>query len=579
MADCIQDRISELLLQFAPAFMQDQENLSELAGAVRWFSVPGGNTLFKRGEPSDAVYVVLSGVLAVTREDGAGAEQVIGRLGPGEIVGEMGCIMGEPRFATVSALRASELLSISWADVGQTAQKNPHILMSICRTLVQRLARSQEPRAPAYRPRTFTLVPRSEGLDLRLFGEHLKNAFASVGNTILATREKCQNMTAGELFRLEVSHDYVVYVAERDSESWSKLCLRQADAILLVADGGSLVREAPEDHLALNPNIPRILLLNWQSGAQPTRTAEWIRVTGASRHFHIRQPSDLGRVARLLAGRGFGLVLSGGGARGAAHLGVARALSENGIHLDVIMGTSIGGLVGAALALEWPYSSLFEKARDFCKSNPLFDITIPRLSLMAGRNVRKSFRRWFGDLQIEDTPIPFSCVSTNLNIGELSIHRTGSLQTWTTASSAVPGVFPPVVVDGIVHVDGGVLNNMPSDLIRVSGAGFVVGVDLTDTAAAADSNISFPWPSGARLNILELLLRVGCIGDEARSAIRRKDCDVLIAPPLSPFGLLSFASFEQIIEIGYRSTLEKLPALTFEMPTDRPEAAVMLLGG
>ncbi len=136
-----------------------------------------------------------------------------------------------------------------------------------------------------------------------------------------------------------------------------------------------------------------------------------------------------------------------------------------------------------------------------------------------------------------------------------------------------------MIEDGIVHVDGGVLNNMPSDLIREHGAGFVVGVDLADAAAAAVAGKPFPWPSGPRLNILELLARVGCIGDEQRSAMRRKDCDVLIAPPLSNVGLLNFASFESTIEIGYRATIEKLPALTGKTPADRPQPAVMLPGG
>jgi NTE family protein len=265
-------------------------------------------------------------------------------------------------------------------------------------------------------------------------------------------------------------------------------------------------------------------------------------------------------MARLLTGRGNGLVLSGGGARGMAHIGVARALHEHGFDIDVVMGTSIGALVGAAIALEWDILSLVGKAARFCRANQLFEITIPRLSLLAGRNVRTSLARWFGDLQIEDTPIPYSCVSTNLNTATLAVHQAGSLQLWTRASAAVPGVFPPVVVGETVHVDGGVLNNMPSDLIRETGAGFVLGVDVGAGATPPQQDINL-LSSRVPLNILELLIRVGCLGDDARWALRRKQCDVLIVPPLSKFGLLNFKAYQEIIELGYRAALESLTLL------------------
>jgi len=160
-------------------------------------------------------------------------------------------------------------------------------------------------------------------------------------------------------------------------------------------------------------------------------------------------------------------------------------------------------------------------------------------------------QRWFADLNIEDTPIPYSCVSTNLNSAEVVIHRLGSLQTWVKASAAVPGVFPPVLQKDIVHVDGGVLNNMPTDLIRSTGAGFVVGVDVSGLSGRSN-----------QLNILELLTRVGSIGDEAQADLRRKQCDVLISPDLTNIGLLNFSAYEQAIEAGYTATVKVLDQIS-----------------
>jgi NTE family protein len=571
----------EMLRRFAPAFAPDEDNIPAIADAARWLCVPGGSTLFEKGEPSDTIYFVLSGLLGVWIGPGDSTEKMVRRLGPGEMLGEMGCITGEPRSATVRALRSTELIAIAWADIERIATKDPAILLSFCRTVIQRLVQSEQGRTPTFRPRSFALASAGEGIDLRAVGERFKEALGQIGRTFLVTRAECQNMTGDQLFQLETTHEHIIYVAEQDNPAWSKLCLGQADTILMVAKGeGSPTTKADPKDL-VRPGIPSALILVWDRDIQPAKTAQWIKAIGAQRHFHVRGASDMRRMSRLLTGRAFGLVLSGGGARGLAHIGIARALKENGIDIDLVMGTSIGALIGAGVALEWDTPHLLERAHQFCRANQLFEITIPRLSLLAGRNVRGSLLRWFGDLQIEDTPIPYSCVSTNLNEAKVAVHQAGSLQLWIRASAAVPGVFPPVVVGDIVHVDGGVLNNMPSDLIRDSGAGFVLGADVgagavpPEVEAAANVAVSQAEASAPTLtpdaacvlsprmplNILELLIRVGCLGDEARWGLRRKQCDVLIVPPLSSYGLLNFKAYQQIIEIGYRAALQNLPLI------------------
>ena len=575
-ADSIYDETVAMLRRFAPAFLPEQDNIPQIANAARRVCLAGGSTLFHKGEPSDTIYFVLSGLFGVCIETAGGAEKMVRRLGPGEILGEMGCITGEPRSATVRALRSSELLAISWSDIEHIARKDPHILLSFCRTLVQRLSQAQteQGRAPSFRPHSFALIAISDGVDLRSFGERFKAALGLVGSTFLVTRDECQGMTTGELFQLETTHEHVVYVAEQDGQTWPKLCLSQADVILMVARADRPPQPILDTKEVARPGIPLALMLVWDSDIQPAKASEWIKATGASRHFHIRGSPDMRRATRLLTGRGLGLVLSGGGARGAAHIGVARALHEHGIDIDVVMGTSIGALIGAGIALEWDPAYMTEKAHKFCQAYQFLEITFPRLSLLAGRNIRRSVRRWFGNLQIEDTPIPYSCVSTNLSTAQAIVHQSGSLQVWTRASAAVPGVFPPVVVDGVVHVDGGVLNNMPSDLIRHSGAGFVLGVDVGQGAIPAEIDMSGSLSSRMPLNILELLIRVGCVGDEARWGLRRQQCDVLIIPPLAKYGLLKFRAYQQILEIGYRSALEVLPALAARKAERVSEAPV-----
>ncbi len=566
--DSIQDHLVSILRRAAPALAHGSGSAELLADAARWLSVPGGNVLLRKGDPSDTIFIVVSGLLGVVLNTPGGDERVISRLGAGEVVGEMGCITGEPRTATVRALRSSEILEIAWSDIERIARRDPGILLSICRTVVTRMARAQEGRLPTFQPSTFAIVKVGEGADERQFAERFREALATFGDTVLMTREAGQGTTADDLNRIEQSHKYVVYLTDRNSPSWTGRCVRQADAVVAFASGAQPPQPLLHTENAIGPDIPIVLVLDWAANAQPSNTAAWTKATGASRHYHVRDPRHVRRVVRLMTGNGFGLVLSGGGARGLAHLGVAQALRENGIAIDAVVGTSIGAIIGSGIALEWERELMHEKIFEFIRVSPLRDITIPRTSILAGRNIRRSLLRWFGDLQIEDMPTPYSCISTNLTDGVLAVHKSGDLKTWLRASAALPGIFPPVEVNGQLHVDGGVLNNMPADKMRETGVGFVLGIDIgADAVPEATEIATSPLNTvQTKLNLLELLVRVGSIGDGALASTRRKHCDVLIVPDVRTVGLLNFKAYERTIEAGFRATVARMAAISKATP-------------
>ena len=566
-SDRVHERLVSMLRRFAPTLAREDSAAELLAGAATWISLPGGNVLFDEGVPSDSIYIIVSGLLGVVAKANGGKEYMVGRLGPGEIVGEMGCIAGQPRSATVLGLRSSEILKIEWTDVVRISRQDPRILLSICQTVVERFGRKEEGRAPRFHPSTFAVVGIGEGVDGRRFAGRFRDALSSLGDAFLATREEHQNATLGEINEIEQAHDYLVYLADRSNAAWTSQCIRQSDIVIAVGRGSDPPHPVESGAKSIGPNTPVILVLHWDANVQPTNTVNWIKATGASRHFHVRGKGHVRRIARLLSGKGLGLVLSGGGARGLAHIGVLKALREHGIQVDIVMGTSIGALIGAGIALEWDVELIVEKIRGFVSVSPLVEITIPRTSILSGRKIRNSFNTWFQDLQIEDMPVPYSCVSANLNTGEVAVHDSGHLKTWIRASAAVPGVFPPVIADGVMYVDGGVLNNMPTDLIREFGAGFVVGVDVagalgSTTAADGSGGVGV---SGVGLNLLELLTRVGSIGDGARAITRRKECDVLIVPKMSNIGLLNFKAYQRAIDAGYNATLEVISEISHEL--------------
>ena len=286
---------------------------------------------------------------------------------------------------------------------------------------------------------------------------------------------------------LEWTHDLVVYLARIVGLSpWTRLCLRQADHLLLLRFASRC------DQLALEPAMLELLqriaprrmdlaLVQSEGAALPLRSAAALALGHADR---VGMPcaTELAgrqeRLARLIMSKAVGLVLSGGGARGFAHVGVVRALREAGIPLDLVAGTSMGAIVAACLAVEWDDIELTKRLRRaFVEANPLRDYTLPFVALVRGRVMTSLLRDAFGDARIEDLWRPF-CLLTNLSSGRAVVHREGPLWRALRASAAIPGVLPPLIEAGEALVDGGVINNLPVDVVRGLGCGPVIAVDV-----------------------------------------------------------------------------------------------------
>ena len=166
--------------------------------------------------------------------------------------------------------------------------------------------------------------------------------------------------------------------------------------------------------------------------------------------------------ARRLVGRSVGLVLSGGGARAFAHLGVIEELVEAGIKIDRVGAVSLGSVVGAGFAAGRSPAEISELFRaGFLDVNPTGDYTIPVFSMIRGARTRSLLEGYLGERRIEELHRRFFCVSCDLVGREAVVHRVGRMRDAVLASLSIPGVFPPVVTpDGRLLVDGGVLDNL-----------------------------------------------------------------------------------------------------------------------
>jgi len=172
--------------------------------------------------------------------------------------------------------------------------------------------------------------------------------------------------------------------------------------------------------------------------AQPAGTLAWLekRRVHAHHHLRMRNDQDWRRLVRRLTGRATGLALSGGAARGNAHIGVIRALEEAGVEIDLIGGTSMGALVGALLTMDAPAQRMVDFGRTFSARRKLLDLTLPLVSFLTSGRVTAVLRALCGEVQIEDLWRPFVCVSSNLTRAEPLVHTTGSLWHALRASTA-----------------------------------------------------------------------------------------------------------------------------------------------
>lgn len=561
----------ELLTQLAtlPLFAGlDAGGLSDLADAMQWLALPGGAGLFEQGEESDSLYVLLYGRLAAVRTSSDGQARPLGCVAPGECVGEVGLITRQPRSGSVFAMRDSELLRLPRAAFEKLVALHPAAMLGMARIALRRSGASQG--APAT-PHCFALVPTLPGLDVEAFARQLARALGDDPERAVVNVEQARDRDAGWFTAREARCPHLIYVGG-DEPGWHDRCLRQSDCVLLLGDGRrmpnpDLGRPAPP----ANIHVPQHLVLIQSGRPLHGSSRAWHSAyANASAHHHVRGPADLMRLARRLSGRAVGLVLSGGGARGFAHIGVVRGLREAGIEIDSVGGASIGAVIGAGVAEDWSHEQLVETYRhSFVSTNPLSDWTLPLVSLRAGRKASALLRESFGDGDMEDLPLPFFCVSSNLTDGLLEVHESGPLWSALRASSAIPGVLPPVFSRGRVLVDGGVIDNMPVAEMRKRLAGEIIAVDVGGNYRLETTLEETELPPWWRLlpeffgirkrpGLGQILLRAGMVNSAATAQRRRKLTRLLLKPELPGIDLMEWREFDRAIELGYQYTLRKI---------------------
>lgn len=562
--------------------------LEELAVDTDVLQLRTGDVLMREGDSADAVFVVRHGRMRTYVVVGD-ERRVIGEIGRGEVVGEMALLTDHVRTATVEALRDSELLRIDADRFARLLAEHPAALRPVAATLVERLRQAVHRTDSFTVPSTIAVVPLGPGA-ADDFAPALRDALVGLRRATLAlSGDAGRERSAAELLDLEVQHDHLVLLADDRPTPWTRQCVRHAELVLLVAPARGDARPSPvEQDADCAERISRlrtelVVLYDREPDAVP-----WLRSRSVARHHNVEVgvPGDVARVARIIAGRALTVVLSGGGARGLAHLGVLRAFDDAGLHIDAIAGTSAGALVAGGYALVRRTDEIEVAVRAFLEQvRWARDLTVPSVALLNGRRMSEALRRAMGETPIENLPLDFFAVSTDLTERAPHVHSTGPLWRAIRASASVPGIFPPVREGDHLLVDGGVVANLPVDLMRhrypsATVVGSDVGTGDADLHAGIHSadGVLGGWkvfvgrlrgtdrstPSMPR--ILARLTELGRREAEVDSA------DLVITPDVAAFALLDGRAIDPLVDAGYQAGKDAAARLAGLLGAEAPRS-------
>lgn len=584
--------------------------LATIQADAEFLDLPSGGVLFRQGETTDDVYFVLSGRLRASAKDGKGGTRILGDIGRGETIGELAVFTGEPRSATITALRDSSVVKVTRATLDRALMKAPQIGIAMTRIVIERFRRSERERQTPVVPVNICFLPITPGVDAVRLAERVREAQGASARVAMLTpatiadrfgtnAEKPVWQRYGEVAayvdQIEARSGAVYLVADSADGPWTRFCLQYADEIVLLAGATGAPHLSAIETALLSGGEPvsiarqTLVLLHPANLKSPAGTAAWLDARPKlSRHFHIRQdaPRDIARIARIVSGRGVGLVLAGGGARGFAHVGVYRALEEAGIDVDFVGGTSIGALMSMCVAFDQSAEAFDRATRKAFLMHPRGNITgdynwLPMISLVKGKRTRESLSRAIRDaagrrINMEDTWKTLFVIASNFSTASEAVLTRGDLARNVIASYAIPGALPPAFINGDILFDGGTFNNFPVDVMIRMGAGKIIGVDL-----AIEQKLHFDltrtpgtWallrdrlrPRNKRRyplpTIPETMVNSTFISSVAKQQAMCKLCDLLFQPRIPDVGLLEWRRYDDIVKAGYDTATAVLGKMT-----------------
>ncbi|MEE4260556.1 MAG: patatin-like phospholipase family protein [Bacteroidales bacterium] len=257
------------------------------------------------------------------------------------------------------------------------------------------------------------------------------------------------------------------------------------------------------------------------------------------------------KIKWLRKNKKIGLALGGGAALGAAHIGVFRAFDELGLQIYCISGNSIGAYAATLFAFGINWKEQTELSNDM-KWLEVSNISISKYGLLTNKKIGQKIVKAIGDEEFKNARIPLAIVASNLNTGVKIILKEGKVADAVMASTAIPGVFRPVEIDGKLLVDGGIVENVPVSPLLKMGAEITIGVNL-------NGKRKYKKPE----NLFSVLINSYYTLIDNLSKVHTNKADLVIEPDLSAYSLIDTRNSKKLIEIGYEEAKKALTEYFF----------------
>jgi NTE family protein len=508
--------------------------------------IAAGEVLFAQNDVADAAFVVASGRFVAVLEDDVD-ELFVRELVAGDTVGELALLAGGRRSASVRAVRDSVVLRIGKREFTRLIAGHPTFGAALLEALATQLQASGGLRRDDSRTPPVVAVVGTDDVRVEVICAGLTEQIEPwIPAVVLRPADRSEGW-GQSVDNAERTSAMVLLPARLDASEWTAFCLRQADRVLVVGDSA----RPPPEHVAQCRGADLALL------GTDVSAGAWLDAVEPPRRYALdesRLPATLGRLARRLSGRAIGLALSGGGARGLAHIGVLQVLEERGIVVDRVGGTSIGAFLGSMYAVGFPPGQMVHICRkELVERNAFDDYTLPRFSLIRAQKARRMLARVFGELRIENLDVDLFTTSADLASSELVLHRRGRLVDAVAASMSLPGFAPPLALDGRLLVDGGVLDNLPVGPMVDAAEGPVIAVDAMGRWDYGPESIRLP-------RIIETLARATVLGSRRHAEQGAARAAIAITPDISATKLFEFGRLGALIEAGRQAAGSALDA-------------------
>ena len=458
--------------------LSSEQRLKAFSAMIRQDLVRG-EMLVAQGEPSDSLFMVLHGALAVRR---IGDSAPIAELRAGELAGEIGFFANIPRTADVIAIRDTSVLVLTRGAYQGLAEDAPAIVEALLAALARRFAKETARLTPiraSPKARTVALIDGGCEPLPSAFDRRMRDGLAATDaeivdparlNAMFPGRALDAPEVTSWLNQLEQGAPLVVYLGGRESSAWARKAIRQSDMVVFACRGdasaGALTDVeafACEVHPA---SARRLVRIHDRRSGEVSGTAAWLARLPSFMHHHValEDQVDIDSLIRFLSGRAVGFVAAGGGSFGTAHVGIYKAFRERGVMFDMFVGTSVGSAMAAGFAKNYEAEHLDRGTHEiFVRSRSFRRPTWPRYALLDHKAFDRALADQYGrDCRIEDCWRPFAAVATNLSTHNLELIRSGLLWQAVRASSAIPGILPPFYTpEGAMLVDGCLIDNVP----------------------------------------------------------------------------------------------------------------------